>query len=250
LKNIGCLIYHFQLKIIIIDKIEKLRKKYNNDYFNKYFKQTYFNNITSHEDVKTVLLSTNNKNSNAFKINIAFGYITEIKVNETVSVFEPTQQYYFKEPRLVRNKPDMSNIIRHLNEVNILEQLALQFPDSATRVIGIYAMAIKTFDMGYPIGAQLNLPDYIVKSKNIIALDKVENNMCFWACVALMMGCRRDRYITKAKELFIKFYGKYNNNYLGFDFVNELGRFENTFEFAINIVQYEADNSIIYIKKI
>jgi hypothetical protein len=153
------------------------------------------------------LLNTYNKNSNVFKINIAFGYITENKVNETVTVFEPSQKYYFKEPKLVRNKTDMENIITHLNEGNILEQLTLQFPDS-TRVIGIYAMAIKTFYMGYPIGTQINLSDYFVKSKNITALDKVENNMSFWACCASMMGRRRDKYITKANELFIKFYGK------------------------------------------
>jgi hypothetical protein len=93
----------------------------------------------------------------------------------------------------------MENIITHLDEANILEQLALQFPDSATRVIGIYAMASKTFDMGYPIGTQINLPNYIRNSKNIMSLDKVTNNLCFWACCALMMGCRSDRYTTKAK---------------------------------------------------
>jgi len=62
-----------------------------------------------------------------------------------------------------------------------------------------------------------------------------------------MHGCKKDAYVKKTKELFIKYYGKYNTNYKGFDYINELTQFENTFEFAINIVKYNKDNSISYI---
>jgi len=51
------------------------------------------------------------------------------------------------------------------------------------------------------------------------------------------------------KDLFIKYYGKYNTNYNGFDYINELTNFENTFEFGINIVKYNKDNPISYIHK-
>jgi len=51
------------------------------------------------------------------------------------------------------------------------------------------------------------------------------------------------------KQLFIKYYGSYNNNYKGFDFINELAKFEDTFEFGINIVKYKVDESIKYIYK-
>ena len=56
--------------------------------------------------------------------------------------------------------------------------------------------------------------------------------------MALAEGARRDRFIRKAKELFNKFYtNKTVNDYEGFDFVNELDKYE-TFstKYAINIV--------------
>jgi len=64
-----------------------------------------------------------------------------------------------------------------------------------------------------------------------------------------MHGARRDKYITKTKELFIKYYGSYNNNYKGFNYISELPKFEDTFEYGINIVQYKSDESIKYVYK-
>jgi len=50
-------------------------------------------------------------------------------------------------------------------------------------------------------------------------------------------------------QLFIKYYGSYNNNYKGFDYTNESPKFEDTFEFGINIIKYKSDESIKYIHK-
>jgi len=49
------------------------------------------------------------------------------------------------------------------------------------------------------------------------------------------------------KELFINYYGLYNNNYKGFAYINELAKFEDTFEYGINIVQYKSNESIKYV---
>jgi len=64
-----------------------------------------------------------------------------------------------------------------------------------------------------------------------------------------MHGCRRDKFITISKELFTKYYGKYNNDYKGLDYISELSKFENTFEYGINIIKYNSDNSMSYIYK-
>jgi len=61
-----------------------------------------------------------------------------------------------------------------------------------------------------------------------------------------MQGARRVKYITKTKDLFIKYYKSYNTNYKGFDYKNELP----TFEFGINIVEYLVDESIKYVLNI
>jgi len=108
--------------------------------------------------------------------------------------------------------------------------------------MGVYSLGIKIYDLGYKVGTFVNLPNHIIKSRRIISLDKVENNLCFWVCCALKHVARRDKYITKTKELFIKYCESYNNNYKGFDYINELPKFEDTFEFGINIIKYNLMN--------
>src|SRR5271163_4798048 len=111
-------------------------------------------------------------------------------------------------------------------------------------------MAVKVIRLDYPIGSKINLPDYIKRSKFIVGLENMDNNLCFWGCIALAEGARKDRYFTKAKELFNNFYrSKIMNDYQGFDYVNELDKYEafNT-KFAINIVSYYEDESLEYVR--
>jgi len=63
------------------------------------------------------------------------------------------------------------------------------------------------------------------------------------------MVIKKDAYVKKMKEFFTKYYGKYNDNYIGFDYNSELAKFENTFDYAINIIKYNKDNSMSYIYK-
>jgi len=115
--------------------------------------------------------------------------------------------------------------------------------------MGVYSLGVKIYTLGYKVGTCINLPDHIIKSRRIISLDNVESNMCFWACCALMLGEKKDSLIKKMKQLFIKYYGLYNNNHKGFDYINELPKFEDTFEYGINIIKYKSDESIKYIYK-
>ena len=126
-----------------------------------------------------------------------------------------------------------------------------RFPNSSTRLLGVFSMAVKVTRLDYPIGAKNDLPDYIKKSKFINGLEDVKNNLCFWACVAMAEGCRKDRCTASARTLFKAFYGNENViDYAGFDYVNELEKYEtsNT-KYAINIVSYDEDHSIEYVKR-
>ncbi|UMM20086.1 hypothetical protein L5515_015446 [Caenorhabditis briggsae] len=126
---------------------------------------------------------------------------------------------------------------------------------SETKNIGVYAMAVKITRLDFPIGAPINLPQYILDSTSIISLQNVDNNMCFWYCIAVAVAdeeCRKDRASRKAKQLFKNFYGaeKRVTNYVGFDYVNELDKYEKFNEkYAINIVSYYEDGTISYVRK-
>ena len=70
--------------------------------------------------------------------------------------------------------------------------------------------------------------------------------------MALAEGCVSDRYIRTAKKLFLEFYKtKPTKDYKGFDYVNELDKYERFNEkYAINIVKYYENKSIEYVRKI
>ena len=64
-----------------------------------------------------------------------------------------------------------------------------------------------------------------------------------------MKGCWKYRYLDTARRLFIVFYGRYNENYLAFDFISELDVFEADFEYSINIIEYNMYRKITYIRR-
>jgi len=140
----------------------------------------------------------------------------------------------------------MNNMLRKITDHAIKSELDQLLPNTQSQLMGVYSIMVEVFNLSYLIGTCIELLEHIIKSRHIISLDKVENNMCFWACCALMHGCRRDKYITKTRELFTKYYGSYNNDYKGFDYISELPKFENTFEYGVNIIKYNVRNSMSY----
>jgi len=201
---------------------------------------------TSLSNVYKILNNIYNKAKSAFKIHLSFSYVFINKLTGDVTINSPTSKFYFNNPQLIKNKLNMINMLNKITDHAIKSELDQLLPNTQSQLIGVYSISVKISNLSYLIGTCINLPNYILNSKYIISHDTVENNLCFWVCCALMHGCRRDKFITKTKELFIKYYGKYNSNYNGFDYINELTNFENTFEFGINIVKYNKDSSLSY----
>lgn len=162
----------------------------------KYIKQKYYNHITSEQDVNDILRSIFIKSNDAYKLQIAFGYVTETFSEKDIqtNINPPSQIYYFKAPKIIKIYSDLQTLLSELKAENIVNKLLLDMPDTKTKVIGIFSIAAKVIKLGYPIGAAVSLPEYIATSSRYInALADVNNNMCFFACCALMTGCRRDR---------------------------------------------------------
>src|SRR6266516_888535 len=203
-------------------KVEANRLKYGKEFNSKYLKMHYYNNIKSLEDIVKSFMTTYKKENKAFKLLFSFGYVTE-KHEETeykLKLYQPSQQYFYDKPVCIRNKKDINILTTKINAEHVVHKLTETFPDSATRLIGVYSMAVKVIRLDYPIGSKIKLQDYIRNSKFIVGLENAGNNLCFWACIALAEGVRTYRYIRKAKELFHTFYpNKTVNDYVGFDFL-------------------------------
>jgi len=218
----------------------------------KYLKMYFFNKIDSMNTIRESLDKIYQSENNAIKINIAFGYVTQNE--DKINLFKPGRNYFFNEPKIIKNADDLRILKNEITYEDISQALVKKFPDSKTILLGVYSMGVKITRLDFPIGSNIILPDYIKSSMFIISLEDVANNMCFWACMALAEGCRRDRYKAKANSLFSTFYNRRKTRkpteYSGFDYMNELDRYE---EFdktrSINIVSYYEDGSISYLRK-
>ena len=222
----------------------------------KYITTQYFN-IKSHEDIEKILLNIYNQESNEFKIHISFGYVTENIITGNRYIYYPSNKYFSDTPYLVKSRKSIDNLSKLLNAQEISDNVSQTFPESGIILSGVWGMNTKIFRLDYPVGSEISLPDYIKSSTHIVSLQDCPNNLCAFACFALMHPkIRRDRYILKAKELFSKFYNLDKNEstrkletYLGFDYINELDRFEQQSEFSINIMEYSEDKSVKYIRR-
>ena len=69
----------------------------------------------------------------------------------------------------------------------------------------------------------LTLPDYYNKSRSLIKFDNLNNNLCFWSCIAYHYVKRCDRCTQLAKELYKEFIGNSysTNEYQGFN-INDI----------------------------
>uniref|UniRef100_A0A1I7WI47 C2H2-type domain-containing protein n=1 Tax=Heterorhabditis bacteriophora TaxID=37862 RepID=A0A1I7WI47_HETBA len=239
------------------------RSKFPDERESKYLKTTFFNLVKSIDNIHHYLDTTYQRDNKAIKFNIMFGYVTER--NNEVKLFKPGRnEYFFNKPVLMKNAEDLRSIKQKITQESITMHLSKSRPDSKTIILGVYGMGVKITRLDFPIGSNIQLPDYIKDSKSIVSLENVENNMRFFNCIALATGCRIDRYTKKSKEIFDKFYEKSikrgkrkYDEYVGFDFVNELDHFEEIYtSFAVNIVtcypssdEKQQEISISYIRK-
>jgi hypothetical protein len=235
-------------------KILSKRQKHGKERYSKYLAMYFHNKINSLQDITTKLISVYKKENNSFKFHLSLGYLTERNTGENIRIdlYAPGRQYFNDQPTIIKNRKDMEDFVSEINRETIVRKISNRFPDTSTRLLGVYSMAVKVIKLEYPVGSEINLPDYIKNSKFIISLKNVKNNMCFWACMALAEGCRSDCFIRKSKELFNNFYKNKRKieEYQGFDYVKELDKFEKINKnFAINIVSFNDDESIEYVRK-
>ena len=241
----------------ISELIDAEIEKYGKENEGRKIKRHYYNSIGSLHDIHDALIKTYENEKEAFWLHFSFGSVAEkFTENEdgereyNVKLYPASQNNFYDDPVSITNRQDMTKLISKLDKEHVVMRLNEKYTDTKTKLLGIYNMAVKVISRsGFLIGAgEVSLPDYIKGSPNIIGLENAKNNSCFWACLALALGCRRDRFIAKAKELYKGYHREeMPDDYEGFK-LTELKKYEefNT-EFAINVVKYFSDKSIEYV---
>ena len=206
--------------------------------------------IKSIEDIKNEIANLYRSQKNAFKLSVIFSFILEYIDNDgkditySYRIWRAQSNQFFRETVFIDNKAKLDKLLHGITKGGIYEYCEKQRPTSSHKLIGVISMTLKVFDMNYRIGANIELPEYIMKSQFINAMEESKNNMCFWNCYAIHL-INNKRCFSKAKELYEEFYNKkFKTDYEGFDIYNELDLFENKFKIGVNIFELEDNNTL------
>ena len=168
----------------------------------------------------TTVLETPLKNmfqeqTNAFKINLTYGFILRNKNTGQYKYYHSSCNCcgrYLDEPSLITNSKDFDDFLERIRETDVLQWAINQRPDSAwvcELVTNVTFFFIRIID--HPIGCvgMIALPMYIKKNKAVIGLEKEGNNnkrysdnLCLFRCLALHRGSDIRRLEPAVKTLY------------------------------------------------
>ena len=150
------------------EKLKDVRQKYGKEKKSKYLKSYFYNDIRSLNDIHDCLMQVYKKENNAFKLHISFGYVTE-KPKAPIKLYYPGQQYFHDQPVVIKDINDMNKLISTIDSGKIIHKLTQKFPNSSTRLLGVYSMAVKVVRLDFPIGSKTKLPDFIKSQDSLTA---------------------------------------------------------------------------------
>ena len=168
----------------------------------------------------TTVLETPLKNmfqeqTNAFKINLSYGFILRNKNTGQYKYYHSSCnccERYLDEPSLITNSKDFDDFLERIRETDVLQWAINQRPDSAwvcELVTNVTFFVNRIID--HPIGCvgMISLPMYIKKNKAVIGLEKEGNNnkrysdnLCLFRCLALHRGSDIRRLEPAVKTLY------------------------------------------------
>ena len=136
--------------------------------------------------------------STVFKVNFALGFILRNTETGALQYHHPSanNNLVLEQPFLVSNQDDLDRLYQDINNIDFLEWVRQQRPNSkwiVDLVTNVTWFVWKIRD--HPIGRGKYLPGYIVENRGLEPLDRnirrgkpYEDNLCFFRCLALHNG--------------------------------------------------------------
>ena len=147
-----------------------------------------------------------------FKVNFAFGFILRNTETGALQYYHPSanNNLVLEQRFLVPNQADLDRLYEQVNNIDFLEWIRQQRPNSkwvVDLVTNVTWFAWKIRD--HPIGRGKYLPGYIVDNPGITPLDRniqrgkpYEDNLCFFRCLALHNGCHTKNLKRDTKHYY------------------------------------------------
>ena len=212
----------------------------NHDYTNfKKEKKKTFNFKYNDEplELSNLLYGIFNKQKYRYKINISFAFtlIKEEKDGKKYIVkfkfFDAsTNTRILDHPETIDNKKDIDLLVQKIQKMNLVEKLIQKREDSAWKFYEFNYVRFDVYEMDSPIGAGIELPEYLLKGSNqkyLIKYNGYDDKLCFWRCLAFCFDVKQNpkknpvKVKESVKRLFNEYYGESEdiNNYGGVRYV-------------------------------
>lgn len=191
--------------------------------------------------------------SNTFKISISFSCILKNSESNELSFYWSSlnNQLLFDKPRFIRNKNDCTQLAEDILGKDLQEHV--RYPNTKYTFVKATNVTFYVTKLpSTPIGAPIELPDFIRYNKGLISLrtsnktGKVyEDNLCFFRCIALFRGFKLNALERETKQLFKTFIEHFSiktSEFAGIS-IDEIEDASKIFDIGINIYSQSSDGS-------
>ena len=150
---------------------------------------------------------------NAFKINLAFGFIlSNVETGEKRYYYPSQNGLIFNHPLVVADEADLQRVLQRVGETDWLEYVRQQKPNSKWRIALLTNVAFHLYPMeDRPVGRNKitgQLPRWLVENQGLDALEKdrrtgqlYADHLCYFRCLAPYRGCGLKNLERKTREL-------------------------------------------------
>lgn len=147
------------------------------------------------EDIGQALQGIYDRQSHAFKVNLAFGFIMRHVETGQYRFFRPFDNVNaFDAPILISRRSDIDKVLKKLREMDIMAEMEKNRPNTKWRLVLFTNIRVKVYNTNYSLGTVEHgpLPHYIRHAKSIIPLDKnpvtksiYTDHLCLFRCLCL-----------------------------------------------------------------
>ena len=229
-------------------------------------KQSTFINIRwtgdSPPDFKEALTPFFENAKNKFKIQASHGFVLKKNVpqdEEAAEADESNYRYFhssernaglYERPVVIGNSAEFQNLMTSLSEKDHLEVCRQERPNSKFVVDRITNTSFVIYPMHeHPIGdGESPLPAYLMNNKGLVTLvkgahgkDIYADRKCFFRCLALHKGGKRQALETRANEYLQMFMERMKINRFDGVCMSELKACERMFDVTIEVFEFDEE---------
>ena len=214
-------------------------------------------NTFSNEDMHNQLSDIYTSSQNVYRINITFGFILKNIEDDSYRYFYAhNNEGIFSSPFTVTNADDMLVLLKKVKQIDILQNIYKQRPNTKWKVYMVTNIRYVVFKMSNKkLGVGI-VPDFIKKKKCIISLDinpsdkkPYTDYLCAFRCLSYHKGHRTifnlERNTKFYRDKWFQFKCIYNPNTFEGVSLSEMTEFEKLFKINVNVLELKEDETVI-----